>query len=513
MRSCSSTCEASFEHRQPVVVSAVAGPRARFTRWADSDTSSRVRRFRVATTNPSVRSCDIAPFGAPWETPAWLRVPFGVVIARRHRRLMMIAAPVLAAASAGAGHGLPDAGGQSPAAPRLSVEVRDISETPNRASTAGRVISSPAGIDCPRSCARDVPRGRAVVLRVTTNPGFTFDQWVIYAGDSRVAAPPPDSCSSARTCSLRIDDDTRIVAEIRPAAQILITTEGAGRVAVAPAGNRRHAEVCSNDGLSNDNRHVPPGLPESAGSCFPAVVTGARVKLRAIADTTVAGARFDRWSDYRCGRRPTCTVTVRGRFSITAMFDPVFLGVAEGTFGPVTVRPARPRCRFEADPALRVRTCRVALPRHTRITLTRRSTGRVPGAWQFPETNSKFPCEPPDLPADVRACAFTLDTSHLVVAGTIAGSTGGNVGEYIRLEYTGPRGGRIVIRPLRGHGPTRSCRRTCEASFEHRTRVQIRVLPGRRTRFVRWADDPTRSRVRNIRVGTTNPVRAIFARR
>ena len=42
---------------------------------------------------------------------------------------------------------------------------------------AGRVISSPAGIDCPGSCTASFPKGAAVVLTATPEPGTTFAGW------------------------------------------------------------------------------------------------------------------------------------------------------------------------------------------------------------------------------------------------------------------------------------------------------------------------------------------------
>jgi hypothetical protein len=107
-------------------------------------------------------------------------------------------------------------------------------------------------------------------------------------------------------------------------------------------------------------------------------------------------------------------------------------------------------------------------------------------------------------------------SDRFLVAGMEGNAAHGGVGEAIRVEYAGPRGGTIVIRSLtaQGVGTTTPCRRTCTIDrYGHGDLVEVRAVAGRRVRFRRWADSSARSTIRRFRVGTHNPVRAIFARR
>jgi hypothetical protein len=440
------------------------------------------------------------------------------------QQLLPVAALFAAPFALGTGLGSPAAGGQRAATAKLTVTVRDRSEPPRgESSSVGRVTSRAAGIDCPRICVRNLARGRTVVLHVTIKAGFRFIGWAVYVGASRAALQDPAAprgCRQARTCVLAIGADTHVVAEIVPRATLAVTTEGAGRVVVDPMRKGAQARVCSNDSLSNDLRYATIDLAVRLDNCVRFFPTGSRVTIRAIADTAVPGARFTGWSDYRCpARKPTCTLTMSGEHYLTAMFDPVFLEVVEGQFGPIKVSPSRPRCRFEADPASRGRrSCRVALPRNTRITLKRRSGPHQRGFWltqNGPETTAT--CPKPGrgrriVASSSTVCRFTLYASHLVEAGGVSVHHPGGVGELIRLEYRGPRGGRILIRSLEG-GLRATCRRTCNVDYRHGRRVEIRAVSGGRARFLRWADVRARSTVRTVRIGTHNPVSAIFGHR
>ena len=62
---------------------------------------------------------------------------------------------------------------------------------------AGRVISTPAGINCPGMCTADFPNGQSVVLTATPDAGSVFLKWF---SACRTAGPNPD-------CSLTINSD------------------------------------------------------------------------------------------------------------------------------------------------------------------------------------------------------------------------------------------------------------------------------------------------------------------
>jgi phospholipase C len=62
-------------------------------------------------------------------------------------------------------------------------------------TTAGRVISTPAGIDCPGRCTAKFPKGTAVELTPAAEPGTTFAGW-------------SGMCTGRGTCKLNLDAST-----------------------------------------------------------------------------------------------------------------------------------------------------------------------------------------------------------------------------------------------------------------------------------------------------------------
>ena len=71
---------------------------------------------------------------------------------------------------------------------------------------SGTVISSPAGIDCPKTtCGAQFPKGSSVVLTATPNTGSTFVGW-------GVECPSP----SGNTCPVVLNADTSVSATFNP---------------------------------------------------------------------------------------------------------------------------------------------------------------------------------------------------------------------------------------------------------------------------------------------------------
>lgn len=65
---------------------------------------------------------------------------------------------------------------------------------------AGTVASSPAGIDCPRTCSHAFTYGSRVTLTAQPAAGSTFQGWVGGSG------PPPGPCSGKGTCTVTVDN-------------------------------------------------------------------------------------------------------------------------------------------------------------------------------------------------------------------------------------------------------------------------------------------------------------------
>lgn len=403
------------------------------------------------------------------------------------RRLRLIVAAVVGAATLtfGLSGAAPVAGVSGQA---VTVAVTDLDSPANpRASTWGRIISSPTGIDCPGDCTENFPRGSTVVMTVLPKRGYTFSGW----GLNKVRGP---GCREARTCSLTIEGDERVIAVLQPAAELLATTEGAGKLVLDPVEAGRPAGTCA-DRVTR--------LREYSGACRQRYPNGARVTISAVADKTVPGARFVGWSDYRCPRRgPSCTLTMRGTRYLTAIFEPVFLKVVEGAVDAIDRISPPANCTFVRHPNESARSCTIPYPLNALVTLRRKPQANDQNFWE-------------GACAGVgRTCTVRMHTNRWVQAGPLPGVTPEpGVGEQIRLEYAGPRGGTIAIRPLTGSESPMSCRRTCSAFFGHGDLVEIRAQSGSRAKFRRWVDSNVRSTIRRVRIGTRNPVRAMFVRR
>lgn len=415
----------------------------------------------------------------------------------------------------------PVAGGRVASTAKLRVTVRDLNEPwSRRSSIAARVTSRRLGIGCPGACVTRVQRGSKVALNVRIRHGYRFTGWRVYRGSSsRAVQNPPPGCRRGGTCLLALTSDMHVVARMLPIARLELQTSGAGRLVARRASGKGHTFVCSDDDRSNDLRHATRDLALRIAGCVFRFPPGARVRIRAIPDRTVPGARLIDWRGSPCDdRKPVCTLTMRGTHHLTARFDPVFLEIGEGTFGLVSVKPARPPCIWEADPVARgLRTCRTAFSRGTRVTLTRPRIANPVGYW-VPEPATREFCWRKVLKGGRliatkrRVCRFTLRASLAVVAGSTSTHMPGFTGGNLSIEYVGPPGGRILVTSKR-RGRRLTCPRNCMASFERREVVVIRAISRRKAQFVRWGDSSNPSSVRRLVIGDEDrTVRAFFRR-
>src|SRR4051794_18692030 len=143
--------------------------------------------------------------------------------ARTRRRVRLaIAAAAGCAAVIGALTAAGPVAGVGVQTARVGVIVSDGARPPtSRGSDWGRVTSSPAGIDCPRTCVASFPVGSVVVLRAHPNKGYVFSHW---------DAAGPASCDMwAPACSLTIEGD-ELVSAAMGEPTLVETVMGAGKV-------------------------------------------------------------------------------------------------------------------------------------------------------------------------------------------------------------------------------------------------------------------------------------------
>jgi len=152
---------------------------------------------------------------------------------------------------------------------------------------SGRVVSNPAGIDCPSgACIATFPDGTSVSLSATADTGFVFFGW-------------HDGCSGQGKCSVTLNGDARVSAEfnVPPPVQVnlSVATSGPGQVTGA--------------GLSCGN---------GATACTATLAQGTSVTLTASA---VQSARFMGWGGACSGTASSCQLVVQSDTSLTAAFE------------------------------------------------------------------------------------------------------------------------------------------------------------------------------------------------
>ncbi|MES1171881.1 MAG: choice-of-anchor D domain-containing protein, partial [Bacteroidota bacterium] len=260
---------------------------------------------------------------------------------------------------------------------------------------AGRVTSTPAGIDCGSDCGDAYPSGQVVQLSATAAAGYTFATW----GGACTGAVSP--------CAVTMSQARDVTATFRANPVTLsVVMRGNGRVTSSPAGI-----VCDTSRTAD---------------CSETYLYGDRIVLTA----TPAAGSDNTWSGGGCtGNGPTCTVTLTAATTVNVDFvlRQVNLGVklvgAAATAGQVASTDQMIDC-----PAAK---CEASYPYGTQVTL---SAIPAPGkavfvGWDWPDckpVNGVPPttCVVPLLMSTTVLAQFELPV-HLTVR---VGGTGGALG-------------------------------------------------------------------------------------
>ncbi len=174
------------------------------------------------------------------------------------------------------------ASGMAPAAPLPSTFPLSVS----MARGSGRVVSTPAGIDCPTTCTASFATGTLVVLTATADTGYVFDGWI---------KPDGDVAGSA-SYSVRMLTARSVVAMFPPAFTLQVTKAGTGLGGIRGAGD---ADWCST-------------------TCSVAIAAGRYVYLSPLVSD---GSVFAGWSGACSGTDFYCIVTMDADKSVTATFN------------------------------------------------------------------------------------------------------------------------------------------------------------------------------------------------
>jgi len=147
---------------------------------------------------------------------------------------------------------------------------------------SGRVLSTPAGIDCSTDCSESYAVGTSVTLSAMPETNSSFAGWT-------------GACSGGADCRLTMNGPRSVVATFTANPVLTVTSSGAGsgQVTSLPDGI-----TCGND-------------------CTEAFPSNTVVTLTAAA---TAGSVFDGWSGACAGQSVTCTVTLAASQTATATF-------------------------------------------------------------------------------------------------------------------------------------------------------------------------------------------------
>ncbi len=150
----------------------------------------------------------------------------------------------------------------------------------------GRVVSTPAAVDCAAACDVEIVAGTEVTLTAVPGPNAAFAGWT-------------GACVGTGPCTLTMNADVAVTATFVPRFTLTYVKGGAGTGTV---------------------RVDPVGL-DCASGCAPTVDAGTVLTLTA---TAAPGSLFTGWSGGCSGTAP-CAVVMSAATTVTATFEPSFV--------------------------------------------------------------------------------------------------------------------------------------------------------------------------------------------
>jgi hypothetical protein len=147
-------------------------------------------------------------------------------------------------------------------------------------SGAGKVESTPAGINCGPTCSAEFEEGKVIELKETPEAGSEFISW-------------SGACTGSGTCKVTISSAKEVTATFNlkatPEFKLTITKAGTGSGSVTCNG----------------------------GTCAATYPEGTEVTLAA---TAASGSTFAGWSGAGCSGTANCLVTIEEDTTVTATF-------------------------------------------------------------------------------------------------------------------------------------------------------------------------------------------------
>jgi phospholipase C len=308
-------------------------------------------------------------------------------------------------------------GGGSSSLPTGSVQLSV------QAAGGGTVSSNPAGINCGQACTASFSSGTQVTLTASPAANSFFAGW-------------SGACSGTGICSVKLMQNTSVMANFSSSPVLTVALSGTGSVA------------------SN-----PPGIT-CGQTCSASFDLGTSVTLTA---TAAANSSFVGWTGGGCSGTSPCTVKLSASQQVTATFNitqsaPVLTVTLAGT-GMVTSSPSGINCGT---------TCSASFSAGTQVTLTATAGANSTFAgWNGGGCSGTNPTCVVKLSANETVTAtFNPVQSTAVLAVTLQGSGTGTV---------------------TSNPPGINCGTICSASFNAGTQVTLTEMAGANSTFAGWS--------------------------
>jgi hypothetical protein len=326
---------------------------------------------------------------------------------------------------------------------------------------AGKVTSSPSGIDCGTTCTKTYPQDQEVTLTADPDLNSEFLGWTGAAG-----------CTDTATCTVTMDASKTVEAEFTWVLTVIKT--GPGSVSSLPAGMTCAADITT---------------------CAAGFAPGSNVVLSA---SPSGGSKFVGWSDACTGTTATagCTVAMTQNRTVRAGFG-FDLTVAKDQAGTGTGTVTSNSSPAQTQQLNCGNTCTVAFPANTLVTMTAAAAnGSAFEGW------SGGVCSGTTL-----TCQVTVDAAKTITAKFGLSST-----TYaLTITRSGDGLGTVTAQGINCDGLLAT---DCSESYQTGTVVQLTADPGAGSSFEGWSVDGVdcgTNSICNVTMTAAKNVTATFA--
>jgi Divergent InlB B-repeat domain len=312
---------------------------------------------------------------------------------------------------------------------------------------AGRVQSSPSGIDCGTVCSATFPLGSSVVLTSSASSGSYLAGW------------SGDCVGASQSCQATADEDVHVQAQFAAGSPptpdvhaLTVSYSGEGRVTSSP----------------ND-------VIDCGSNCWTSFSGGGHVTLTA---TPASGFVFDGWAGDCSGTNP-CDVAVTSLRSVVAVFKPSSIPNGTSTLTITNNNPGEGQGTG---------TIQVSWPGHSEVCADTCDVGDVPNGVRV--TVKPLPAQSTVVDSYGGACTGTAQRCVLILSGDTGVTTSFQNADALTTSYglnlTRSAGGSVKSAP-----PGIDCGADtgCRAAYKRNISVRLSADAASGYSFAGWGGD------------------------